>query len=116
MGYTSDNKRSMISGKNKILEGPGKQGKIEIGPGLQKENKKGQWIRLLNRLNSNLMEEGPHGVEGQKRRARAFQAREEINTEKEKKQKTEGVVTKQCELLTPYLGSAGVAEQPLREQ
>ena len=62
------------------------------------------------------MEEGPHGTEGQKRKARDFQAREEINTEKEKKQKTEEVVTKQCELLTPYLGSAGVAEQPHLEQ
>ena len=34
VGYTSDNKRSMISGKNKILEGPGEQGKIGIRPGL----------------------------------------------------------------------------------
>ena len=32
------------------------------------------------------------------------------------KQKTEEAVTKQCELLTPYLGSAGVAEQPRRVQ
>ena len=115
MGYTSNNKRSMFSGKNKILEGPGEQGKIGIGPGLQKE-KKGQWIRLLNRLNSDLMKEGPYGAEGQKRKARDFQAREENNTGKEKKQKTEEVVTKKCELLTPYLGSAGVAEQPRREQ
>ena len=58
------------------------------------------------------MEEGPHGAEGQKRKARDFQAREENNTKKEKKQKTEEVVTKQCELLTPYLGLAGIAEQP----
>ena len=62
------------------------------------------------------MEEGPLGAEGQKRKVRDAQAREENNTEKEKKQKTEEAVTKQCELLTSYLGSAGVVEQPCREQ
>ena len=116
VGYTSDEKRSMLSRKNKIFEGPCDQGKVGIGPGLQKEKKKGQWIRLLNRLNSDLMEEGPLGAEGQKCKARDAQAREENNTENKKKQKTEEAVTKQCELLTPYLGSAGVAEQPRREQ
>ena len=116
VGYTSDEKRSMLSRKNKIFEGPCDQGKVGIRPGLQKEKKKGQWIRLLNRLNSDLMEEGPLGAEGQKCKARDAQAREENNTENKKKQKTEEAVTKQCELLTPYLGSAGVAEQPRREQ
>ena len=116
VGYTSDKKRSMLSGKNKIHEGSCNQGKVGIGPGLQKEKKKGQWIRLLNRLNSDLMEEGPLGVEGQKCKVRDAQAREENNIEKEKKQKAGEAVTKQCKLLTPYLGSAGVAEQPRPEQ
>ena len=106
----------MLFEKNKILEGPCDQGKVGIGPSLQKEKKKGQWIRLLNRLNSDLMEEGPLRAEGQKRKVRDAQAREENNTEKEKKQKTKEAVTKQCELLTPYLGSAGVAKQPHWEQ
>ena len=68
------------------------------------------------------MEEGPLGAEGQKRKVRDAQAREENNTEKEKKQKTEEAVTKQCELLTSYLGSAvlwsnpaGSNESPLLE-
>ena len=62
------------------------------------------------------MEEVPHGAEGLKRKAREFQAHEEFNTEKEKKQKTEEVIIKQCGLLTTHLGSTGVAEQPRREQ
>ena len=114
--YTSDKKRSLLFEKNKTQEGPGNQGKIGVGPGLQKEKKKSQWIRLLNRLNSDLMEEGPLGAEGPKRKNRDAQAREENNTEKQKKKKTEEEVTKQCEALTPLLGSAGVAEQPRREQ
>ena len=96
--------------------GPGNQGKIGAGPGLQKEKKKGQWIRLLNRLNSDLMEEGPLGVEGPKRKNRDAQAREENNIERQKKNKTEEEVSKQCEALTPLVGLAGVAEQPRREQ
>ena len=112
VGYTSDNKMSMITGKNKILEGPGEQGKIGIEPGLQKEKKKGQWIRLLNRLSSDLMEEGPHGAKGQKRKARDFQAREENNTKKGEKQKTEEVVTKQCELLIFGIGGCYGATPP----
>ena len=62
------------------------------------------------------MEEGPLGAEGPKRKNRDAQAREENNTEKQKKKKTEEEVTKQCEALTPFLGSAGVAEQPRWEQ
>ena len=85
--YTSDKKRSLLFGKNKTHEGPCNQGKIGVGPGLQKEKKKGQWIRLLNRLNSDLMEEGPLGAEGPKRKNRDAQAREENNTEKQKKKR-----------------------------
>ena len=87
MEYTSDKKSSPLFGKNKTLEGPGIQGKIGAGPGLQKEKKKSQWIRLLNRLNSDLMEEGPLGAEGPKRKNRDAQAREENNTEKQKKKR-----------------------------
>ena len=68
--HTSNKKMSLLFGKNKIHEGPCNQGKIGVGPGLQKEKKKGQWIRLLNRLNSDLMEEGPLGAEGPKRKDR----------------------------------------------
>ena len=70
VGYMLDKKRSMLFEKNKILEGPCDQGKVGIGPSLQKEKKKGQWIRLLNKLNLDLMEEGPLGAEGQKRKVR----------------------------------------------
>ena len=62
------------------------------------------------------MEEGPLGVEGPKRKNRDAQAREENNIERQEKKKTEEEVTKQCETLTPLVGSAGVAEQPRREQ
>ena len=81
---------------------------------IQKLNrlKKGQWIRLLNRLNSDLMEEGPLGVEGPKRKNRDAQAREENNIERQKKNKTEEEVSKQCEALTPLVGSAGLRSNP----
>ena len=66
--------------------------------------KKGQWNGITNRPNSDLMEEVSHGAEGIKRKARETQAREEFNTEKEKKQKTEEETKKQCVLFATQLG------------
>ena len=47
VGYTLDNKRSMISGKNKILKGPGKQGKIGIGPAFRRKIRKANGLDYL---------------------------------------------------------------------
>ena len=58
-----------------------------------------------------------YGADGLKRKARETRAREELNTEKEKKkQKIEEGTKKQSVLSATQWGSAEVAEQPRREQ
>ena len=62
------------------------------------------------------MEEASYGIDSLKRKGRETQAREELKTEKEKKQKLEEVTTKQSALFATQRRSTGVAEQPRREQ
>ena len=85
----ADNKMSAKADISKGLARPGRKEKVGVGPGPKKEWKKGQWTRLLTRLNSELMEEAPNGIESPKRKIKEAQAREEANAVKEKKQKTE---------------------------
>ena len=70
LGYTSDNKKGVNSEKSKVSKGSVGKGKIGIGPGPQKDVKKGQWTRLTHRPNLDLMEEAPLGAEGLKRKTR----------------------------------------------
>ena len=91
-------------------------GKIGIGPGPLGEVKKGQWIRLKNRPNSELREEFMHGIEAPKHKAGELEGSEEFFAEKVKKQKTKEETKKISVLFATHLRSAEVVEQPHRSQ
>ena len=110
-----EQKKSVEQGKSKASKGLDGNGKIGLGPGPQKEIKKGQLTRI-NRPNYDVVEEVSYGADGLKRKARETQAREELHTEKEKKQKIEEETKNQSVLFATQWGSADVAEQPRREQ
>lgn len=78
-------RKSAKSGKIKASKRVGKKVKIGIEPDSQKDTKKGQWTRITNRPNFDLMEEAIHGAEGLKRKASESQIHEESNIVKEKK-------------------------------
>ena len=86
---------------------------MEIGPGPQKDFKKGQWTRI-NRPYHDTREEASYGIDSFK--GRENQVREELKTEKGKKQKLEEGKTKQSTLFVTQRGLAEVVEQPRREQ
>ena len=100
---------------NKAQNGPGGDGKVELGPNPQKDFKKGQWTRI-NRPFHDAVEEVSYGVDSLKRKGRETQAHEDLKTEKEKKQKLEEVTTKQSALFVTQWGSVEIAEQPHQEQ
>ncbi|KAK7845466.1 hypothetical protein CFP56_009236 [Quercus suber] len=66
----------------KVSNGPEGKGKIGLGPGPQKDMKKGQWTRITKRLNYDLGVEVSYGADGLKRKDRENQA---LNTLLEKK-------------------------------
>ena len=74
---------------NKAQNGPKEDGKMEIGPGPQKDFKKGQWTRI-NRPYHDTREEASYGIDSLKRKGRENQVREELKTEKGKKTKPKG--------------------------
>nr|POE73951.1 putative ribonuclease h protein [Quercus suber] len=90
----------MEQGISKAPNGLDGKGKIGLGPGPQKENKKGQWTRITKGPNYDVGEEVTFGADGLKRKVWETQARDKLNTEKEKKQKTEEVTRKQFSHLT----------------
>ena len=102
-------------GFNNHPDGLDRKDKAGVGPGPVKEMKKGHWTRLITRPKVDRMEEASTEGVGPKRKVREHWVRENSNTEKEKKQKTEVVTLKQSESSSTQLGSADVAEQPHRE-
>nr|POF10930.1 hypothetical protein CFP56_16045 [Quercus suber] len=58
----------------KVSNGPEGKGKIGLGPGPQKDMKKGQWTRITKRLNYDLGVEVSYGADGLKRKDRENQA------------------------------------------
>nr|POF00266.1 hypothetical protein CFP56_29813 [Quercus suber] len=80
----------MEQGISKAPNGSDGKGKIGLGPGPQKEKKKGQWTRITKGPNYDVVEEVIFGADGLKHKAWETQAREKLNIEKEKKTKDRG--------------------------
>ena len=114
MGWigTYEHRKCVKLGKSKTSKSAGEKGKIVIGPGPQKDIKKGQWTRLTNRPVSDLMEAVQLGVEGPKQKASETLIQEELNTENEKKLKVEEETKKLSVLFATHLGLMKVVEQP----
>ena len=117
LGSTTDEqKKSAEPGISKSSKGPDGKRKIGLRPDSQKDMKKGQWTRITNRPNYDVVEKVSYGADGLKCKAKETQAREELNTEKEKKQKIEEETKKQSVLFATQWGSVKVVEQPRLEQ